>query len=147
MPNTNKGTLFLLFSIVLLGSGVALTASLQGGTSSPVLPQTEENVQQEPQLLSVTLEAEGAPYELKIAPGSTVYDLMVKAAQETGFTFSGREFAGLGFYVDTINGKKESTRNSKYWIYYINRQKAPMGISWYELQAHDIISFELEDEE
>jgi len=138
----NKGTLILLFSIVLLGGFVAFTSSLQDGTLSPVLPQSAENPSE---LLSVALEVQETLYELKIAEGSSVYDLLAVAQETTDFTFAGREFAGLGFYVDSVNGKKEG--NNKYWIYYINGQKAHVGVSWYQLNNHDTITFHLEDEE
>lgn len=152
----NKGTLFLLFSIVLLGGAVALLSSLQGGTLQPVLPSleggteaktAEQAEEKETALLQVALEVEGERYDIGVPLGSTVYDLMAKAQEQEHISFSGREFADLGFFVEAINGKSQSNRERKYWIYYINRQKAQMGVSWYQPQPYDVISFKYEDEE
>lgn len=134
----HKATAFLLFSIVLFGGGIALLSSFHGRTSEVVPPSTE---------IPAVLEAEGKRYELEVAPESTAYDLMLLAQEETDFSFSGREFAGLGFFVEEIQGKRQNPREGRYWIYSVNGQKVELGVSLYKLKANDVISWSYEKEE
>ena len=99
-----------------------------------------------PVVLAV-LEVQGATYEIAVPQGSTVYELMAKAQEETDFSFSGREFAGMGFFVEEIQGKRQNPKEQRYWMYSINGQKAQLGISFYELQSNDVISWTYEQEE
>jgi len=149
----NKGTLFLLFSVVLLGGGVAGSAFLQGGTESIVpAPRTPESVVAGEQqilldeLISVILEVEGIEYQIHVALGGNVYDAMVQARETSDLSFEGTEFPGLGFFVEEINGLQQNPRAGKYWIYYINGKMAKVGISIYKVQTHDVISWKYEKE-
>lgn len=63
------------------------------------------------------------------------------------FTFSGKEYSGLGFFVEEINGVKNNTQEGRYWIYYINGKKAQVGISSYILKPNDIIMWKYEPDE
>ncbi len=139
----NKGTLFLLFSIVLLGAGVAIGgAFLQGGTKDIVLAlRTSE------QFIPISLEVEGTVYKMSVESGSNVYDAMIQAQKISNLSFEGSEFSKLGFFVEEINGLGQNPRAGKYWIYYLNGRKAEVGISVYKLQMNDVISWKYEDEE
>ncbi|MBI2113387.1 MAG: DUF4430 domain-containing protein [Candidatus Wildermuthbacteria bacterium] len=92
-----------------------------------------------------TLEIEGIPYDVSFQQQSTVYDLMKIAEQQHGIVFAGREYAGLGFFVDSINGKRESQIKGMHWIYSINGKKANVGVSWYIIQPNDVISWTYEN--
>ena len=72
---------------------------------------------------------------------------MVKAQETSDFQFKGREFPGLGFFVQELNGLAENPRQGTFWIYYINGEKAKVGISAYTVKADDIISWKYEHEE
>lgn len=97
--------------------------------------------------IDVVLEIGGKQYPLHIVPGGSVYDLIVKAKAQQLIMFSARNYGGdLGQLVEEINGIKNSVREKKYWIYYINGKKAQIGISNYHPKAHDIISWNYEDE-
>jgi len=98
-------------------------------------------------LLNITLGFPDAKYEVLIPQGSTVYDLLGKASLQYGFSFSGKSFPGMGFFVEEVNGLRQNPRTGKYWIYYINSRKAEVGISVYQLKTHDVISWKYEDEE
>ena len=145
-----KGTLFLLFSVVLLGGGVAGSAFLHGGTESIVpAPRTQEitatTLQEE--TIPITFKVDGIEQQINVVLGSSAYDAMVQAKETSGLSFEGSEFPGLGFFVEEINGLRQNPRAGKYWIYYINGRKAEVGISVYKLKTHDVISWKYEDEE
>lgn len=106
----------------------------------------DTNTENEIDFISVTLKIEGKEYLAELHPGVNVYDLMDRVREETGLTFSGREYSGLGFFVDEINSLKNSPFHGKYWIYYINGVIAKQGISQYYLNHDDIIEWKYEEE-
>ena len=137
----NKGTLFLLFFVVFLGGGVAVSASLWGGTKQSVLvPGTEK------QLIPVILEVEETVYEVSVKPGSSVYNVMVQARKISDLSFEGSQFGGLGFFVEEVNGLRQNPKIGKYWIYYINSIMGNVGISVYKVEINDVISWRYEKE-
>jgi len=85
-------------------------------------------------------------YSTTVPTGASVYDLMQIIRKEYPFTFSGKEYSGLGFFVEEINGVKNNTQEGRYWIYYINDKKAQAGVSNYIVQSNDIINWKYEHE-
>ena len=130
----------LLFS-ALIGL-VVLGVVLGDRTKTDVLPSQEQA-----RFFEVTLLVEEKAYQMSVPQGSSVYDLMLRARETSDFQFRGKEFPGLGFFIQEINGLEQSPRLGKYWIYSINGRKAEVGISAYTVNTHDIISWKYEDEE
>ncbi len=85
-------------------------------------------------------------YNIEIPEGSTGYDLMQSASTQSNFTFSAKNFPGLGYFIEEINGQKNDHMKGIYWIYYINGEKAKVGISNYLLTNGDIIEWKYENE-
>ncbi|MBI2459208.1 MAG: DUF4430 domain-containing protein [Parcubacteria group bacterium] len=86
----------------------------------------------------------GFKYEAAVKPGSSVYDLMNELKIDNKINFSGRDYSGLGFFVEEINGVKNNPSGEN-WVYYINGQPAPVGISNYKLKNNDIIEWKYEE--
>lgn len=84
--------------------------------------------------------------DAKLKVGGTVYDLTKKLDDEGVLSFTQKEFDGLGYYIDSINGIKESPKNNLYWFYRVNGQRGNVGISNYIPKSGDIIRFELTNE-
>ncbi len=84
--------------------------------------------------------------DTKLKIGGTVYDLTKKLSDEGVLSFTQKEFDGLGYYIDSINGIKESPKNNLYWFYRVNSQRGNVGISNYIPKSGDIIRFELTNE-
>jgi hypothetical protein len=100
---------------------------------------------QETKLIKTTLEVPGLSYQVFVPEGSSVFDLMTAATKQfNNFSFRGREFPGLGFFVEEINGLSQDKKAGMYWIYYINGQKAQVGISQYKLKENDVITWKYE---
>lgn len=145
----NKGTLFLLFSVVLLGGGVAVGAFFEGRTQDLVpAPQNQEFAESAPkeERIPFTLWIEGVEYGTDIAPASSVYEAMMLLQETSDLSFKGIEFPGLGFFVEEINGLKQSQRAGKYWVYSVNGERAKVGVSQYVLKPHDIITWNYEQD-
>jgi len=83
-------------------------------------------------------------YKISLAPSSSVLDLMNALQIRGDIKFQGHESAGLGFFVESINGLKNFTDHTSYWIYYINGKSASVGISNYILKPGDIITWKYE---
>jgi len=92
----------------------------------------------------ISLQVLDKNYEIKIDDGGNVFEAMKKLQdeKEKGFSFNYKEYAGLGYFVDEINGIKGSA--GKYWIYYINGKQASTGILQYVVKNGDIIEWKQE---
>ncbi len=96
---------------------------------------------QPPQVMNVSFKMNGRPFSLLIPKGSSVYSAMKLAQRAKKISFSGKEFSGLGFFVEEINGIKSDYWKGMYWIYYINGKKANVGISSYIVSSGDAIEW------
>ena len=94
--------------------------------------------------ISATIEINNQKYNLKLKESSTVYDALQQLTNDKKNTIVMKEFKGMGYFVDEINGIKNDNQNNKYWIYYINGQSAKMGISSYVLKNNDLITWKYE---
>lgn len=88
----------------------------------------------------------GKTYEVSYAdeiPGQiTVYDFMSKLKDEGKITFTEKNYIGMGKFIISINGIKNSGEQN--WIYYVNGKKAQVGVSNYKINQGDIISWKYE---
>ncbi len=57
----------------------------------------------------------------------TVLDAMRVYASSSSFTFTGRDYPSLGFFVDSIEGKSSEGGNN--WMLYIDGKLSPKGAS------------------
>lgn len=137
--------LFPLFLFSALVSIVTLSTILEDRTRTDVLSLQES--QEQEKLIKATLRVADKIYPVSVPQGSSVSDLMAEAQETSDFRFKGREFPGLGFFVQELNGVAENPRQGTFWIYYINGEKAKVGISAYTVKADDIISWNYEHEE
>ncbi len=129
-------TLFFLFAGVLL-------LVLSDTQKNEYVPRTQEEFQRETALgISTVLSIQGQEYTLNVPEGSTAYDVMKLASETSGLSFRGKDFGGIGFFVEEINGV--SQHHPMYWIYSINGKKSQVGVSQYRLQPGDVISWSYE---
>lgn len=143
--NMKKNLLLLLISsIALAASFVFLAYRPQINPTAPIANTESQSASTSGSKeipLYVAIEAEGKRYEIKIRSEKTVYEAM-RAAASSGFTFSGREYPSLGFFVESINGKKAP--QGYYWIFYMNGKQSQTGISQTPISAGDTIEWRLE---
>jgi len=91
---------------------------------------------------NVTLLVGSTTYPAYAAQNSTVLDVMREIASTTTFSFIGREYPSLGFFVESINGKKGA--DGRYWILYVNGKEASKGASQTFLTAGDTVEWKYE---
>ena len=91
---------------------------------------------------NVTLSVAGKSYTAFVPVGSSVLELMRALASKSDFSFTGREYPSLGFFVDSINGKK-AERGSN-WMLYFNGRLSNTGASQTTLKAGDSVEWKYE---
>lgn len=108
---------------------------------------TAQDVQQssdEKNPINTTLEINGQKYSVNLPEKSTAYDAMIKLVNDKKITAVFKEFSGLGYFVDEIDGVKTDKNAGKYWIYLLNGKPAQTGISNYILKNNDSITWKYE---
>ena len=73
---------------------------------------------------------------------TSVYNFMDRLRSEGKITFTDKTYAGMGKFIDSINGTKNN--GSQSWIYYVNEVEAQVGVSNYKINKGDIISWKYE---
>lgn len=81
-------------------------------------------------------------YDYKTEDSGSVADFMDKLKQEEKINFTEENYAGMGKFIESINGIKNS--GDKNWIYYVNNKKADIGVSNYQIKNGDIVSWRYE---
>ena len=137
---------FLIIVIVIIALSLSFVLFKEGDRTKEFVPSPLVQQIQQENLVEVTLEVGGSAYEVLVPQGSTTYDLMQKAQAEGKFRFQGRDFPGLGFLVEEIQGQRQNPRQGMYWIYSINDKKAEVGVSNYILKPYDVITWKYEKE-
>ena len=82
--------------------------------------------------------------DLILPGGSSIRDALVEAEQKEFFSFSDTLYTGIGHLLLNFNGI--ASKNSNYWFYCVNNQKAKEGIDQIKLRNGDVISWVLTDE-
>lgn len=89
----------------------------------------------------------GKNYPVSFIAHQNVYEVMKQLHESGKIKVDFKNYSGLGYFVDGIDGVKSDTFRAKYWIYYINSAKAQIGISQYELKSGDVITWKYENAE
>lgn len=94
--------------------------------------------------MTISLEVPGKTVDVGVREKGSVYDMLVAGQKEGLITFSGRQFSGVGFFVEEIDGRRQDGRKGLYWIYAVNGVKANVGVSSYVLKEDDRVTFTYE---
>jgi len=141
MPKNNKKIiwlsliiLFFFFLIFVFTKDTKQNINISP-TSLPILNQTEKTAQ-------AFLEINGQKLETTIKEKESVYDFMLRLKEEDKINFKDKTYTGIGKFIYEINGTKNEDKN---WIYYVNGEKANIGISNYKINPGDVVSWKYED--
>lgn len=97
---------------------------------------------QAPTTAQATFKVGSSTHPFNVRSGETVIDAMRALSSEGAFTFTGREYPSLGFFVDSINGRANA--DGRYWFLYVNGVSAASGASAVTVQPGDIIEWKYE---
>ncbi len=89
------------------------------------------------------LEINDDKYESEIVENTSVYEFMDKLRKQGKINFIEKNYIGIGKFIEGINGIK--SKKNKYWIYYVNEQKANIGVSDYKINPGDVVSWKYEE--
>jgi hypothetical protein len=100
---------------------------------------TQEQVKDTTENISVEVDSHYVPVYTK----GTVLDAMEAYRDASGtFTFSGKQYPGLGMFIEEIQGRRAA--DGYYWILYINDDTADLGVSRAEVVPGDIVEWRFE---
>ena len=129
---------------ILIGAVVAVVI-----TTAFAYTHLESPVQQTIQIFSdvattshATFKVGDKTYSLDIAPNETVIDAMRSLASTSDFSYTGKDYPGLGVFVDSINGRKNA--GGMYWILYLDGTTTSSGASATVLNDSDIVEWKYE---
>lgn len=77
------------------------------------------------------------------ALNSSVYDLMQKAQQQGKIQFRAKNY-DFGAFIEEINGVKNSQKEKKYWMLYVNDKLSEVGASAKKLKDKDRVMWKYE---
>ena len=138
MLKTKTQQLTVIFILIIICVFLIRIYQTKAPTPSPIpLPNNTTTETSS----SAFLEVSGTKYEDKIQGEISVYDFMKKLKEDKKINFEARNYAGMGEFIESINGVKNSDKS---WIYYVNGKKAEIGVSNYKIKSGDIVSFRYE---
>ena len=113
-------------------------------TTAFIYTHREGPVQQTVQVFSdvATFKVGDKIYQIDVTPNETVVDAMRSLASTSDFSYTGKDYPGLGVFVDSINGQKGE--NGMYWILYVNGTTSANGVSATTLKTGDVIEWKYE---
>lgn len=94
--------------------------------------------------LTATFSVEGKSYTTTLTDTASVLDGMRTLESSSDFIFTGKEYPGMGFFVESINSKKNA--DGYYWFLYINGKSSEAGASQTKISAGDTIEWRYEKE-
>ncbi len=117
----------------------ATTTSKQVASPAPPPPQAQVPP---PQSTPAPASSQGNSFTFTAATEGTVLDSMHALAADGKLSFSGREFAGLGYLVEEINGRRSA--DGYYWILRVNGVLSDQGVSQARVESNDVIEWRYE---
>jgi hypothetical protein len=144
----NKITLLALVLLAFGGIFFLTSSKIAQKNQDMVVPSVRDTTETAKTAAAVTpakeatLEINGKQYKAEITEETSVYDFMKKLKDEGKISFTEKYYVGMGKFIDSIDGI--SGNGSQNWIYYVNGQKALIGVSNYKINPGDVVSWKYE---
>ena len=122
-------------------TNTTLTPAITKATSEASSPVTNT----ETSTIPIKLVISDVDYDIQVKPNSTAYEAMLHLQQAGKIAFTTKNFSSLGYFIESINGKKNSPMTGFYWTYYINNEEAKLGVSNYIVKPNDLITWKYEN--
>lgn len=96
----------------------------------------------------VTASGPGVSIRCEVNSGEikTAHQVMKQAADQCNFAYVTKNYSSLGVFVDGIAGLSSNKTAGLYWIFSVNGTKANVGVSSYQIQPGDSITWNYEAE-
>lgn len=132
--------LLLVFAIVQF-SAHPQEAIPPAQTATTTLIDTAASPTTTPKTPQVMLSVDGKTYAASVPASRSVLDAM-RAMQASGLMFVGTEYPSLGFFIESINGKKAADGYN--WMLYVNGAQSQTGASQTKISGGDRIEWKYE---
>lgn len=126
--------IFISIAVVLISIGVFAYVPRESAAPDAMLETTTTT--------EATITVGETRYPITPRVGETLFEVMQSLSSTGSLEFAGREFPGLGFFVDSMNGRKNM--KGDYWVFYVNGTPASFGVSAITLHAGDLIEWKYE---
>ena len=137
MSKNHNKKLYIIFIAVLILAIFFVIPYVKKEKSNPeISPITEAKTTE-----SATILAGNIKTNLSFSKNISLYDVLTKAKSNNEINFSGKNYPGLGFFVNEIGTLQ--MKDGKNLLYYINGKEASVGVSSYILKNGDIIEWKL----
>ena len=134
-----KCLVYLLITAVVATIGIALAfRPIPSLITTNIATTTEPSAAAE-RAIAVSLSVGDKHYTASVPEDSTVIELMRSIASTAEFTFDGRDYPALGFFVESIAGKKNV--DGYYWFLYVNGKPSETGASQTTLKDGDAVEW------
>lgn len=80
------------------------------------------------------------------ASSASAHTIMQQAAEQCDFSYAGKDYPGLGFFVEQIDQVEQDKAQGLYWVYRVNGAKASLGVSQQTIMPGDTITWSYEAE-
>lgn len=129
----SKRSILIVVAIIVVIAGAFVYTQNKGAVPETTSPQT---------ISSATLKVGDKEYIVDVIPNETVTGAMQKLSTNGSLTYTSQEYPGLGVFIDSINGQKNSSDN--YWILYVNGTTTPTGASATIINSGDVVEWKYE---
>jgi len=116
--------------------------SLATSSATEVSARTREHENNVPSNETRKALAEVDNVTIPIYTEGTVLSAMEAHRDASDFTFSGSSFPGLGFFVDTIDGRR--TEDGYHWLLYIDGEMSSRGVSSARVAPGSVVEWRYE---
>ena len=150
-----KKYIALVIAVIVLGGGAFFSQQLFVESFAPVLgtspTPTPTPLESRPAPAPPGSQSQQTPtpqaqqsssFTFTATAEGTVLEAMQALEAEEKLAFSGRDFAGLGFLVEEINGKQSD--DGYYWILRINGTLSEKGVSQAQVVSGDFVEWRYE---
>jgi hypothetical protein len=110
-------------------------------TPPPTTTPNTKTDEQKPETTPIIIAIEDKEYRIEVKPNSSAYEAMNSLKGSGQISFSSKNFSGLGYFIEEINGIKNSPPTGFYWTLYINNEEAKVGVSGYILKPNDLTTW------
>jgi len=107
-----------------------------------IIPQTQQLPQQKiVENIALQIIIGDTTLNLSSPPDTSLYDILVVARKNGEIFFEGKNYTGLGFFVEKIGSLTNG--NGKNLMYDVNGKEAGVGVMDYKIKDGDIVEWKL----
>lgn len=121
----------------------ATSTSVTAAAAAPVSRAQQPSAAPSAQPTAVDAGSTRTSYTIPVLASGTVLDAMRAFASSSAFSFTGRDYPTLGFFVESINGM--AAAHGSNWMLYVNGKQSSKGASSATVAPGDTVEWRYEE--